>query len=135
MWVRRFIITGLGSLLVLWAGTWSGGLLRPGPADLLDGSRETSVALISGPAADSQAGDPMAAYGDNVPDFVIGTDWVGGKDMPVAALPDAEVLELTPPLPPPAPRTPVAPLPETPPAASYPSQGGDILSGSGHPEN
>ena len=136
MWVQRFIVTGLGSLIALWAGTWSGGLLRPGPADLLDGSRETPVAATENLAFDSKSGDAMAAYGDNVPDYVIGTDWVGGKDMPVASPPDTEVLEQEPPpAPPPAPRAPAAPLPEAPPAPSYPSQGGDILSGSGNPEN
>lgn len=136
MWVHRFIVTGLGCLLALWVGTWSGGLLRPGPADLLDGSRETSVAPVESPAFDSGSGDAMAAYGDNVPDYVIGTDWLGGKDMPVASAPDTELLEPeTAPTPPPAPRAPVAPLPEAPPAASYPSQSGDILGGSGRPDN
>ena len=136
MWVRRFIITGMGSLLALWVGTWSGGILRPGPADLLDGSRETPVAAGENLAFDSPSGDAMAAYGDNVPDYVVGTDWLGGKDIPFTVEPDTEVLEPEPtPKPSAPPRAPMAAIPETPPTSVYPSQVGDILSGSDHPEN
>ena len=111
-------------------------MLRPGPADLLDGSRETPQAKLPEPGLDSQTANPMAVYGDNVPDYVVGTDWVGGKDVPVMVEAEPETHEpSTPPRPPAPPRAPIAISPDPPPTPNYPSQGGDILSGQAHPEN
>ena len=141
MWVRRIIIAAAGSLLVLWAGSWAGGWLRPGPADLLDGSRETPLAIPHEPISDNQTANPMAAYGDNVPDYVVGTDWVGGKDVPIMVEAEPEPRDPEPPpkaaTPPRAPLVPAPPVPDRPPTPDYPSQGGDILSGheGAQPEN
>lgn len=117
----------IGSAVAAMAGTMAGQYAQP---VLRLSPGEMPMAAVSSLPSGADSGDPgYAAYNGQIPDYVIGTDWLH----PAEAPPPVEVVAEAGPSAPPAPPDAryVATAQESAPRAepSYPSTSGDIMGG------
>lgn len=121
----------LGMSVATVMGLWAGGAMKP-----LSDAFEGGAQIMTPPPPARHVPQPWAdaatwtSYGANIPDYVIGTDWIEPQ-LALASAAEAQEAE-----PPPAPQVKAAPplpppqLEERPaPEQRYPSLGGDILAG------
>lgn len=130
-WKMKALFLGLSVATV--AGLSAGGAMKPVLSDFEGGPQFASpLSPRRAPPTWAETAS-WTSYGANIPDYVIGTDWVSPEvAMAVAAQdPEPEPAESPPPPPPPPPEPKPAPQAESPPEPhlSYPSVGGDILAG------
>lgn len=125
----KALFLGLSVATVM--GLSAGGAMKPALTDFRGGPQ--ALAPISGPRAQRvfNAAANWTSYGGDIPDYMIGTDWIA-PDMSMAAA--AMGPEPAPPKPEDAAPAPtiapaVAKADEPPPPTRYPSMGGDILAG------
>src|SRR5690349_16379135 len=110
MWDWKMKALFLGMSMATVVGLSAGGVMKPVSGDFDEGPRVmTPLAGRHGP---SVAGDAVSwtSYGVNVPDYVIGTDWIAPQ---IAMIEAAEAQEAEPPPAPQAKAEP-APAPEPP---------------------
>ncbi|HEX5379374.1 MAG TPA: hypothetical protein VFW47_12405 [Phenylobacterium sp.] len=121
----------LGTSVATVIGLSAGGAMKPVASDFQTGPRSLTPASVRRATSDWSEAVNWTKYGADLPDYVIGADWVTAE-IPMIEMESEPVAEAAPPPPPPPPPEPPRQMIEDDrqaPALSYPSVGGDILAG------